>query len=119
MKDKPGTLETDLKELMRHIRAISDLEQRINDEWGVTLRTSYISAKNSGWLNKADVWVNRGLEAIEEALGEKAKTSNFSRYTRVLRHYGVEFRQTADYKTKVFLKAWKDPPKVQIVEDGE
>lgn len=118
-RNEPETLESALKELMKHIRAISNLEQQIDEKWGVRLRTGFITAKNRAWLNTADVWVDRGLEAIEEALSEKAKESDFSRYTRVLRHYGVVFQQTADDKTKVFVKAGKEPPKIRIVEEDE
>ena len=32
---------------------------------------------------------------------------------------GIEFRQYADDKTKTFVKAFGEPPKVRIVEDSE
>ena len=61
----------------------------------------------------------RGLEEIEKALGKEAKYSSYSRLTKELRHYGIEFRQSADDRTKVFVKAGQKPPKVVIVEDAE
>ena len=109
------TLDGALRELMRMIRAIGNLEQEIDEKWGVSLKTGFINPPCG--YRTGDVYVRRGLEAIEEALGEKAKTSDWSRYTRELRHYGVVFQQTADDKTKVFVKAGKEPPKIQIVED--
>lgn len=111
----PITLEENLKELMRNIRRISNLEAEIDEKFGVRLRASFIYPPGSG--STADVHVVRGLEAIEETLGKEAK-QGYSRYVRELRYYGIEFRQHADDRTKVFVKAGCNPPKVQIVEDG-
>ena len=111
------TLQDALKELMRHIRAISGLEQEINEKWGVRMRTGFINPP--GGYNTADVYVNRGLEAVAEALGGTVKQCDWSRYTRELRHYGVVFSQSADDRTKVFVKAGQEPPKVRIVEEDE
>jgi len=116
-KSTPVSLEAALKELMQHIRAISNLEQKIDERWGVTMKTAFIYPPGS--YHTAEVWVRRGLEAIEEALDKKAKMSDYSRNTRELRHYGVVFSQSADDKTKVFVKAGKEPPKVMIVEEDE
>ena len=117
MKEKPETLECALKELMRHIRCISALEKEIDDQWGVRIRTGFIYPPDSRWDYTGECHVIRGLEAIEQALGKEAKPSGWSRLTRELRHYGIEFRQTADDKTKVFVQAGKNPPKVVIVEE--
>ena len=115
---KNETLENALKEIMTHIRAISNLEQEIDERWGVTLRVSeiYPPVHNCG---TGDIVVRRGLEAVSEALGEDMKESPYSAHTRLVKHYGIEYRQYADDRTKTFVKAWKQPPKVVIVEDDE
>ena len=116
---KEETLETALKELMRHIRCISHLEKEIDEKWGVRIRTGFIYPPNTNWDYTGECHVVRGLEEIEKALGKEAKYSSYSRLTKELRHYGIEFRQSADDKTKVFVKAGKNPPKVVVVEDTE
>lgn len=117
MKEKQETLEAALKELMRHIRCISALEKEIDDKWGVQIRAGFIYPPNTTWDYTGECHVMRGLEEIEKALGKEAKQCGYSRYTRELRHYGIEFRQSADDRTKVFVKAGCKPPKIQIVED--
>ena len=119
MKEKPETLETALKEMMRHIRCIGNLEQEIDEKWGVRLRAGFIYPPGSSMGCTADVNVQRGLEAVAEAVGKEVKTSAYSRYTRELRYYGIEFRQHADDRSKTFVKAGCQPPKVQIVEDDD
>lgn len=116
---KPETLEETLKELMRHIRCISHLEKEIDEKWGVRIRAGFIYPPNTNWDYTGECHVVRGLEEIEKALGKEAKYSSYSRLTKELRHYGIEFRQSADDKTKVFVKAGKNPPKVVVVEDTE
>lgn len=111
------TLEDALKELMKHIRAIGNIEDEIDERWGVTMCPRFIFAASRGMSD--EVIVRRGLEAIEEALGKKAKTSDWSRFRRELRHYGILFSQTADDRTKVFVKAGKEPPKITIVEEDD
>lgn len=114
MKNEPATLEEALKELMALIRKINSLEKAIDDQWGVRLVCGYIPgiANASGEIN-----VRRGMEEIEKALNEESKKDTFYRDVKILRHRGIEFRQYADEKTKVFVKAGCEPPKVQIVED--
>ena len=112
----PITLEENLKELMRHIRIISNIEDVIDEKFGVRLRTGFIYPPGNNMDCTADINVQRGLEAVEKALGKESKPG-YSRYVRELRYYGIEFRQYADDKTKVFVKAGCKPPKVQIVED--
>lgn len=116
---KPETLEQALKDMMRHIRCISILESEIDEKWGVRIKTGFIHPSDSRWDETAECWVRRGLEEIEKALGKEAKTSVYSRYARELKHYGVRFTQSADDRTKVFVKAGCQPPKVRIVEDTE
>lgn len=118
-KGKPETLEQALKELMQHIRCISVLEKEIDEKWGVRIRTEFIYPPNTSWDCTGECHVVRGLEEIEKSLGKEAKYSSYSRLTKELRHYGIEFRQSADDKTKVFVKAGKNPPKVVVVEDTE
>ena len=115
--EKPETLETALKELIRLIRNIGDLEKMIDEKWGVRLNAGFIP----GYVgdNKGEVNVRRGMEEIEKALSREAKLSSFSRYTKKLRHNGILFIQYADDKTKTFIKAGCQPPKVRIVEDTE
>lgn len=67
----------------------------------------------------ADINVRRGIEAIEKALGKKAEYSGYSRLTKELRHYGIEFRQFADDRTKTFVKAGCKPPKVVLVDEDD
>lgn len=118
-KAREETLEAALKELMRHIRCISNLEEEIDEKWGVRIRAGFIYPPNTGWGYTGECHVIRGLEEIEKALGEEAKYSSYSRLSKELRHYGIEFRQSADDRTKVFVKAGQKPPKVVIVEDAE
>ena len=113
--EKNETLEMALKELMRHVRIIADLEKEIDEKWGVRLVTGFIPSNIDN--AKGDINVRRGIEAIGEALGEDVKFSNYSRYTKELRHHGIQFRQYADDKTKTFVKAGCEPPKVQIVDE--
>ena len=113
--EKPETLEASLKELMRHIRIIAGLEKEIDEKWGVRLVTGFIPS----YIDNAsgDVSVRRGIEAVGEALGEEVQLSKYSRYTKELRHHGIHFTQYADDRTKTFVKAGCEPPKVQIVEE--
>lgn len=112
----PETLEEALKEIMRHVRIINELQKTVNEMWGVRMCTGMIP----GILGDAqgEINVRRGIEEIEKALGKEAKFDNG--YTRLkrLRYYGIEFVQYADDKTKTFVKAFGKPPKVVIVEDG-
>ena len=115
MKGEPSTLETDLKELMRLVRKINALEKDINEKYGVLMIAGYIPGLIGGATG--EVTVRRGIEEIEKALGKEAKIEPYFPNIKKLRIYGVEFRQYADDKTKTFVKAWKESPKVQIVED--
>ena len=114
--EKPDTLEKALKETMSHARAISYLLQEIDDKYGVTLHMSNIYKDNRHGY-RADFVVRRGIEEIEKALGKTAETLSYMRDTKQLKYYGIEFTAYADSKTKVFVKAFKEPPKIQIVED--
>ena len=111
------SLEKSLKELMRHIRIIADLETGINARFGVKLITSMVPS--TAFDAQGEVVVKRGMEEIEKALGKESKLEACSTFYRLLelRHYGIRFVQYADDKTKTFVKAWKEPPKIQIVED--
>ena len=115
MKNEPETLETDLKELMRLVRKINALEQGINEKYGVRMIAGHIP----GMIGDAtgEVTVRRGIEEIEKALGKEAKIEPYFPNTKKLRVYGIEFRQYADDRTKTFVKAFGEPPKVRIVED--
>lgn len=117
MKDKPESLETSLKELMQLVRKINALEKDINDKYGVRMIAGYIP----GMIGDAtgEVTVRSGIEEIEKALGKEAKIEPYFPNIKSLRVYGVEFRQYADDKTKTFVKAFGEPPKVKIVEDGK
>lgn len=117
MKNEPETLESALKELMRHVREINRIEKHIDDTYGVRMIAGYIP----GMIDDAtgEVNVRRGMEEVERALGKEAKIEPYFPNTKVLRHYGITFRQYADDKTKTFVKAFGEPPKVKIVEDGE
>ena len=116
MNDRPETLEAALKEVIRHVRAINELEQEIDGTWGVRLVTSmipgYIGDNSRGEIN-----VRRGIEEIEKAFGKEAKLDPYIVRLKELRHNGIRFVQYADDKTKVFVKAGKEPPKVVIVEE--
>ena len=116
MKDKtPETLESALKDMIRHIRVISDLETLLDENWGVR---AYVFNIYNGRDHKGDVTVKRGIEEIEKALGHTAeKKMGWSSAYLEMRHNGVKFTQFADEKTKVFVKAGKEPPKVRIVDD--
>ena len=115
MKDKPELLETSLKELMQLVRKINALEKDINDKYGVRMIAGYIP----GMIGDAtgEVTVRRGMEEIEKALGKEAKIEPYFPNIKKLRVYGIEFRQYADDKTKTFVKAFGEQPKVRIVDD--
>lgn len=113
--EKYETLEAELKELMRHVRIIADLEEEIDKKWGVRLKTGFIPSNIDN--AKGEIYVRRGIEAIGEALGDEVKLSSYSRYTKELRHHGIKFTQYADDRTKTFVKAGCEPPKVQIVDE--
>ncbi len=115
MKGEPETLETALKELMRLVRKINTLEKDINEKYGVRMIAGYIP----GMIGDAtgEVTVRRGIEEIEKALGKEAKIEPYFPNTKKLRVYGIEFRQYADDRTKTFVKAFGEQPKVRIVED--
>lgn len=117
MKDRPETLEEALKDLMRHVRAINELEHLIDEKWGVRMVAGYIPGIVD--KNSAEVTVRRGIEEIEKALGKESKEDHYFRHVKELRHYGVTFIQYADDRTKTFVKAGCHPPKVRIVEDAE
>ena len=117
MKNKPESLESALKELMQLVRKINALEKDINEKYGVRMIAGYIP----GMIGDAtgEVTVRRGIEEIEKALGKEAKIEPYFTNIKKLRVYGVVFRQYADDKTKTFVKAFREPPKVKIVEDNE
>jgi hypothetical protein len=117
MKNEPETLESALKELMRLVRKINSLEKDINDKYGVRMIAGYIP----GMIGDAtgEVTVRRGIEEIEKAIGKEANIEPYFQHIKKLRVYGVEFRQYADDRTKTFVKAFMEPPKVKIVDDSE
>ena len=117
MKNEQGTLESALKELMQLVRKINALEEDINKKCGVRMIAGYIP----GIIGDAtgEVTVRRGIEEIENALGKETKIEPYFQNIKKIRVYGVEFRQYADDKTKTFVKAFGEPPKVKIVEDVE
>lgn len=117
MKKEPETLEEALKQVMHHIRMINGLENTINEKWGVLLVAGFIPSYVGD--AKGEINVRRGIEEIEKALGKESKLSTYSRYTKELRHWGIQFTQYADDRTKTFVKAGCQPPKVRIVEDTE
>ena len=116
INNRPETLEAALKEVIRHVRAINELEKAIDETWGVKLVVGsipgYIGDNASGDIN-----VRRGIEEIEKALGKEAKIGSCIVQMKELRHNGIRFVQYADEKTRVFVKAWKEPPKVVIVDE--
>jgi len=116
-RNEPSTLETALKELMGMVRKINALEQEIDEKYGVRMVAGYIP----GMIGDAsgEINVRRGIEEIGKALGKEAKTEPYFPNTKKLRVYGVEFRQYADDRTKTFVKAFMEPPKVKIVDDSE
>lgn len=115
-KESP-TLETDLKELMRLVRKISALEKDINEKYGVRMIAGYIPSMIGDATG--EITVRRGMEEIEKALNKEAKKEDFFTHIKTLRYQGIEFRQYADTKTKTFVKAFGEPPKAKIVEEGE
>jgi len=115
MSDEKKTLQDMLAEMMSCIRKINKLQKEIDNLYGVRMYTGFIPGiSNSGG---GDVTVRRGIEEIEKALGKEARTSNYSVPTKELNHVGIRFCQYADDKTKVFVKAGKEPPKVVIVDE--
>lgn len=110
------TLREAINELIRLIKSINTLEQEIDETYGVRLVTTYINGSSE---RKGDVNVWRGIEEIENALGREAKFDGifYSNETKRLRHNGIEFTQYADVKTKTFVKAGKETPKIVIVEE--
>ena len=70
--EKPETLETALKELIRHIRDINELENLIDEKWGVRLIAGFIP----GYVgdSRGEVNVRRGIEEIEKGAGPGSQT---------------------------------------------
>lgn len=111
----PETLKEALAELARLAKAIQALERQIDDSWGVHM---WISSVCPNDRSHPSVFLTRGIEAISEALGKDAKNEYaFSYDVKLLRLNGIEYRQYADKKTGVFVKAFKEPPKFTIVEE--
>lgn len=115
-KEEPTTLADALMELMRLIRSIDRLQKQIDEQYGVRLVTGYVPG--IGRETTGDVTVRRGIEEVEKAIGKEAKRDGLFNDMRMLRHYGIEFRQYADPKTKVFVKAYKEAP-VPVIEEDE
>lgn len=113
MSDK-NTFPDMLRELMSCVRKINKLQKEIDSLFGVRMVTGFIPGLTQ---NGGDVNVRRGIEEIEKALGKEAIISNYSVHTKELNHAGIRFTQYADDKTKVFVKAGKEPPKIMIVDE--
>lgn len=113
------TLEEAVKEMIRHIRILNGLEHDINERWGVKLACGMIPSNIDH--AQGEVVVKRGIEELEKVFGKEAKSDDLGSFYRMkeLRHNGVRFVQYADDKTKTFVKAFKEPPKVRIVEDDD
>ena len=111
----PIAVTAHLDDIGLMVRKINALEQDINEKYGVRMIAGHIP----GMIGDAtgEVTVRRGMEEIEKALGKEAKIEPYFPNTKILRVYGIEFRQYADDRTKTFVKAGKESPKVQIVED--
>lgn len=114
MNDEKKTLHDMLAEMISCIRKINKLQKEIDNLYGVRMCTGFIPGLTQ---NGGDVNVRRGIEEIEKALGKEAKMSNYSVHTKELNHAGIRFTQYADNKTKVFVKAGKEPPKIMIVDE--
>lgn len=114
-KKTPETLEEYLKTIMSMARTMSDLAEETDKKYGVSMR---IEIRDKHYMTPIDISLRRGMEEVEKALGEEAKTEKgWGTPVKRLKHYGVEFTQYADDKTKVFVKAGKEPPKVVIVDE--
>ena len=114
MDNEKKTLQAMLAEMMSCIRKINKLQKEIDNLYGVRMYTGFIPGLSS---SGGDVTVRRGIEEIEKVLGKEARTSNYLVNTKELNHAGIRFTQYADDKTKVFVKAGKEPPKVVIVDE--
>ena len=113
--EEQKTLRDMLAELMGMIRKISKLQDEIDELYGVRMVTGFIP----GVLGHGggDINVRRGMEEVEKALGVESKVQSYSIFFKEIKYHGIHFTQYADEKTKVFVKAGKEPPKVVIVED--
>ena len=114
MKEKTESLEQALKAMMAHVRCINELEKEINERWGVRLVSGNIPALTSDV--QGEIIVRRGMEEVEDALGKKAETTDCSHTTKELAWRGVRFIAFADDKTKVFVRAGQEKPKVTVEE---
>lgn len=108
-------LEGALKDLMSIVRKAKSLQQEIDSRFGVRLHISNVPGYATDC--SGEIIVRRGIEEIEKALGKEAKIDSYSVSTKFLRYQGIEFRQYADDRTRTFVRAWKEPPQVRIVED--
>lgn len=114
--EEQKTLKDMLAELMGMIRKIGRLQDEIDELYGVEMVTGIQNASKWG----ADIVLHRGIEEVEKALGVESVISPYANFIRELRYQGIRFAQYADDKTKVFVKAGKEPPKVVIdVEEDE
>ena len=110
--EEQKTLRDMLAELIGMIWKIGKLQDEINDLYGVEMVTGIPKASELG----ADIHLSRGIEEVEEALGVESVIAPYANFLRELRYQDIRFVQHADEKTKVFVKAGKEPPKVVLAK---
>ena len=111
MKIKEETLDGCLKEIMSHMRAIDTIQDMILEKYGIRVHVSNVGM----FCKTGDICIRNGIDEVAKAFGQEAKRSPYSRDRKEYRHYGVEFYQYADDKTKHFTEANEQKPKVEYV----
>lgn len=111
VKQQPKSLDEAVKCIMAHMRTINKLQDEIREQYGIRLHVERV-----GFFNQTgEISVRNGIDKVAEALNETVKQSAYSRDRREFKHYGIEFYQYADDKTKHFTEANEEKPKVEYV----
>lgn len=110
-KRESESLECDLKDIMSYMRLIDGIQDQIREKYGIRMMVMQIG----GAFKTGMICMRNGIEEVAKALGEEPKHERHFGDSMTFRHYGVDFTQYADDKTKHFTKANEEQPKVEYV----
>lgn len=111
MKKKSESLESAVKEIMSHMRQIDGIQKEIREKYGIRLTVQHIGF----FYQTGEICVRNGINEVAKALEKEVVRSKYSRDRKEFKHYGVEFYQYADDKTKHFTEANEEEPTVEYV----
>lgn len=110
-KRESESLENDLLDIMSYMRLINRIQDGIKEKYGIGMMVMQIG----GAFKTGIIVMRNGIEEAAKALGEEPKHERYFGDSMTFRHYGVDFTQYADDKTKHFTKANEEKPKVEYV----